>query len=29
MPHPENVTDSALGGTDGGPLFDGLVAALA
>ena len=28
MPHPENVTDSALGGSDGGPLFDGLVAAL-
>jgi phosphoribosylformylglycinamidine synthase len=28
MPHPENVTDRALGGTDGGALFGGLVAAL-
>jgi len=28
MPHPENVTDEALGGTDGGALFGGLVAAL-
>ncbi len=29
MPHPENVTDPALGGTDGRALFDGLTDALA
>ena len=29
MPHPENVTDDAVGGIDGRPLFDGLAAALA
>ncbi len=28
MPHPENVTDPLLGGTDGQGLFDGLVRAL-
>jgi phosphoribosylformylglycinamidine synthase len=28
MPHPENATDPLLGGTDGQPLFDGLVSAL-
>jgi phosphoribosylformylglycinamidine synthase I len=28
MPHPENVTDPLLGGTDGQGLFDGLVGAL-
>ncbi|MCH8155681.1 MAG: phosphoribosylformylglycinamidine synthase subunit PurQ [Proteobacteria bacterium] len=28
MPHPERLADPALGGTDGRPLFDGLVAAL-
>ena len=28
MPHPENVTDPLLGGTDGQGLFDGLVSAL-
>ncbi len=29
MPHPERLADPILGGTDGRPLFDGLVAALA
>ncbi len=29
MPHPERLADPALGGTDGRPLFDGLVEALA
>ncbi|MFQ6018338.1 MAG: phosphoribosylformylglycinamidine synthase subunit PurQ [Kiloniellaceae bacterium] len=28
MPHPERLADPALGGTDGRPLFDGLVEAL-
>jgi phosphoribosylformylglycinamidine synthase I len=28
MPHPERLSDPALGGTDGQPMFDGLVAAL-
>jgi phosphoribosylformylglycinamidine synthase I len=28
MPHPENVTDPLLGGTDGQGLFDGIVSAL-
>ena len=28
MPHPENVTDLLLGGTDGQGLFDGIVRAL-
>jgi phosphoribosylformylglycinamidine synthase len=29
MPHPENAVDPVLGSTDGRPLFDGLVQALA
>ncbi|EKE44042.1 phosphoribosylformylglycinamidine synthase I [Oceaniovalibus guishaninsula JLT2003] len=29
MPHPERAADAALGGTDGAPLFAGLVATLA
>ena len=29
MPHPEDLVDPLMGGTDGRPLFDGLVAALA
>ena len=29
MPHPENLVDPLMGGTDGKPLFDGLSAALA
>lgn len=29
MPHPEDATDPLLGGTDGKPMFDGLVEALA
>jgi phosphoribosylformylglycinamidine synthase len=29
MPHPENLVDPLLGGTDGKPLFDGLAAAFA
>jgi phosphoribosylformylglycinamidine synthase I len=29
MPHPEDLTDSLIGGTDGKPLFDGLTEALA
>ncbi len=29
MPHPENATDPLLGSTDGKPLFDGIVDALA
>jgi len=29
MPHPEDLVDPLLGGTDGKPLFDGLAAALA
>ena len=29
MPHPEDATDALLGGTDGKPLFDGLVEAFA
>ena len=29
MPHPERLADTALGGTDGRPMFDGLVEALA
>lgn len=29
MPHPERVVEDLLGGTDGKPLFDGLVKALA
>jgi phosphoribosylformylglycinamidine synthase I len=29
MPHPENLVDPLVGGTDGKPLFDGLAAALA
>jgi phosphoribosylformylglycinamidine synthase len=28
MPHPERLADPMLGGTDGRPMFDGLVAAL-
>jgi phosphoribosylformylglycinamidine synthase len=28
MPHPENVTDPLLGGTDGQGLFNGIVSAL-
>ena len=28
MPHPENATDPLLGGTDGAPMFDGIVEAL-
>ena len=28
MPHPERLADAALGGTDGRPMFDGLVEAL-
>ncbi|MEK9672509.1 MAG: phosphoribosylformylglycinamidine synthase subunit PurQ [Rhodospirillaceae bacterium] len=28
MPHPERLADKALGGTDGKPMFDGLIAAL-
>ena len=28
MPHPERLADPALGGTDGKPLFDGMVEAL-
>ena len=29
MPHPEDLVDPLMGGTDGKPLFDGLIAALA
>jgi phosphoribosylformylglycinamidine synthase subunit PurQ / glutaminase len=29
MPHPENLVDALMGGTDGKPLFDGLCAAVA
>ncbi len=29
MPHPENLVDAVMGGTDGKPLFDGLAEALA
>jgi phosphoribosylformylglycinamidine synthase len=29
MPHPEDLVDPLMGGTDGRPLFDGIVAALA
>jgi len=29
MPHPERLADPLLGGTDGRPMFDGLVEALA
>jgi phosphoribosylformylglycinamidine synthase len=29
MPHPEDLVDPLMGGTDGKPLFDGLAAALA
>ena len=29
MPHPEDLVDPLMGGTDGGPLFAGLVEALA
>ena len=29
MPHPERLADAMLGGTDGRPMFDGLVEALA
>jgi len=29
MPHPENLVDPLMGGTDGKPLFDGLAAAFA
>ena len=29
MPHPEDLVDGLMGGTDGKPLFDGLAAALA
>jgi len=29
MPHPEDLVDPLMGGTDGRPLFDGLAAALA
>jgi phosphoribosylformylglycinamidine synthase len=28
MPHPERLADAPLGGTDGRPMFDGLVEAL-
>ena len=28
MPHPERLSDPAMGGTDGRPMFDGLVQAL-
>ncbi|MBF0373722.1 MAG: phosphoribosylformylglycinamidine synthase subunit PurQ, partial [Alphaproteobacteria bacterium] len=28
MPHPERLADAMLGGTDGKPMFDGLVEAL-
>ena len=28
MPHPERLADDALGGTDGRPMFDGLIKAL-
>jgi phosphoribosylformylglycinamidine synthase len=28
MPHPERLSDEAMGGTDGRPMFDGLVQAL-
>ncbi|MFQ5939993.1 MAG: phosphoribosylformylglycinamidine synthase subunit PurQ, partial [Alphaproteobacteria bacterium] len=28
MPHPERLVDPALGGTDGRPMFDGLMEAL-
>ena len=28
MPHPERLADQALGGDDGRPMFDGLIAAL-
>jgi phosphoribosylformylglycinamidine (FGAM) synthase-like amidotransferase family enzyme len=28
MPHPERLADQQLGGTDGKPLFDGLIAQL-
>jgi phosphoribosylformylglycinamidine synthase len=27
MPHPENLVDPLMGGTDGKPLFDSLAAA--
>jgi phosphoribosylformylglycinamidine (FGAM) synthase-like amidotransferase family enzyme len=27
MPHPERAAESILGGTDGKPLFNGLIAA--
>jgi len=29
MPHPEDLVDPLMGGTDGKPLFDGLAASLA
>jgi phosphoribosylformylglycinamidine synthase len=29
MPHPEDLVDDLMGGTDGKPLFDGLAASLA
>jgi len=29
MPHPERLSDALLGGTDGRPMFEGLVEALA
>ncbi len=29
MPHPEDLVDPLMGGTDGKPLFDALAAALA
>ena len=29
MPHPEDLVDELMGGTDGKPLFDGLTEALA
>jgi phosphoribosylformylglycinamidine synthase len=29
MPHPEDLVDPLMGGTDGKPLFDGIAAALA
>jgi phosphoribosylformylglycinamidine synthase len=29
MPHPEDLVDPLMGGTDGAPLFAGLVEALA
>jgi phosphoribosylformylglycinamidine synthase len=29
MPHPERLSDPLLGGTDGRPMFDGLIEALA